>query len=275
MLLLLSMTIPAFLIGWLVFGLWGALVGLGIAAAVIFWSFRGGDEDILLAYNAMPTQDYKLVNMTKRLANEAGIPEPTLYMVKTSSYTPNAFSIGKTPDNSSICLTGPVLSLRDDEIEAVIAHEIAHIRNRDGRIRMMSAKLAGRISRRAQSSYQSLFLYGDFQEETDFKNKLSIMISAPIAALVIRIANPGEKEFETDYLAARLSMKPRALASALRKIEEDVRRRPVKGNAPVSTAHLWTVNPLHDDWFTRLFSTHPRTEERIKRLLDMDVSESI
>ncbi len=261
--------------GWLIGGIWGGLIGLVLAAAINLWAYWYSDRVVLRIYNAQPTKDYKLTRMAERLAKEAKIPAPKIYMVKTSNMVPNAFATGRNPKNAAICLTGGLLSLKDDEIEAVMAHEMAHIKNHDTLVQMMAATIAGAVSYLAQIGYWSLFFYDDSGGRGNVLSVILVVIFAPLAALLLKLAISRNREFGADYVGAHISKKPRALASALKKIDQMSRERPMTIKGGSATSHLWIVNPLKPDWFNRLFSTHPDTEERIKRLVDLDIGESI
>ncbi len=275
MLLFLSLVMILVGAGWLIGGIWGGLIGLALAAGINLWAYWYSDRIVLRIYKAEPTNDYKLTGMAKKLAKEAGIPAPRIYMVKASSMVPNAFATGRNPENASICLTGGMLSLDDDEIEAVMAHEMAHIKNRDTLVQMMAATIAGAVSYLAQIGYWSLFVYDDSGGRGNILSVILVVIFAPIAAILLKLAISRNREFGADYTGAHLSRKPRALASALKKIDQLSRERPMTIKGGSATSHLWIVNPLKPDWFNGLFSTHPDTEERIKRLVDLDVGEKI
>lgn len=275
MLFFLSLVMILIGAGWLIGGIWGGLIGLGLAAGINLWAYWYSDRIVLRIYNAQPTKDYKLTRMAERLAKEAGIPAPRICMVKTSGMVPNAFATGRNPENASICLTGGLLSLDDDEIEAVMAHEMAHIKNRDTMIQMMAATIAGAVSYLAQIGYWSLFVYDDSGGRGNVFSVILVVIFAPIAAILLKLAISRSREFSADCAGARISKKPRALASALKKIDQLSRERPMAIKGGSATSHLWIVNPLRPDWFNRLFSTHPETEERIKRLIDLDVGDKI
>jgi len=261
--------------GWLIGGFWGGLIGLGLATGINFWAYWYSDRIVLKLYRAETTQDYKLIKMAKRLAKNAGIPVPAICMIKTDNTVPNAFATGRNPENGVICLTGGLLSLKDDEIEAVMAHEMAHIKNRDTLIQMMTATIAGAVSYLAQIGYWSLFFYDDSGDRNNIVSVILVVVFAPIAALLVKLAISRNREFVADLIGAHISKKPRALASALKKIEVISKENPINIKGGSATSHLWIINPLKQDWFNKLFSTHPPTEDRIRRLIDLDVSERI
>ena len=161
-----------------------------------------------------------------------------------------------------------MLKLEREEIEGVLAHEIAHIKNRDTLVQVMAATIAGAIAYLAQMAYWSLFFHGDTREEGNLIGLLAIVIFAPLAALLLRLALSRSREYAADYKGALLTKRPRALASALEKIDRMVKEKPLK-NMSSATSHLFIVNPFKRDWFNNLFSTHPPVEERVRRLREM------
>ena len=149
------------------------------------------------------------------------------------------------------------------EIEAVLAHEMGHIKNRDTLVATAAAVLAGSISFIAQIGYWSIFI-GDRQDQTNILGLLAIMIFAPLAAILIRLAISRSREYSADYTGVMISKKPKSLVSALTKISHSTREHSLSGSS--ATSHLWIVNPFHKDWFTGLFSTHPPIKKRINRI---------
>lgn len=268
MLLSMLTAILAF-VGWLVGGFIGAALAIVLAFAINFAVYWKSDSIILRMYRAEPMDDYKIKKMLKGLSREAKIPVPRLYMIKTSHFMPNAFATGRNPKNAAVAITGSLLDLKDDEIEAVLAHEVAHIRNRDTLANMIAATLGGAIAYLAQMGYWYLFLEGgDMRSGSHLTGMVLIVIFAPLSAFMIRMAISRSMEFRADYFAALITKRPRSLARALEKIDDAVSQKPLKGSA--ATSSLWIGNPFKQDWFTRLFSTHPSTRERIKRLIEME-----
>jgi len=275
--MLLFLSLVAILVGagWLIGGIWGGLIGLVLAAGINLWAYWYSDRIVLNLYKAELTQDYKIINMAKKLAKKAGIPVPAIYMIKTKNTVPNAFATGRNPENAAICLTGGLLSLEDDEIEAVMAHEMAHIKNRDTLVQMMTATIAGAVSYLAQIGYWSLFFYDDSGGRNNILSVILVVVFTPLAALLVKLAISRNREFGADFTGAYISKKPRALASALKKIEVISKESPIKIKGGSATSHLWIINPLKPDWFNKLFSTHPATEDRVRILMDLDVSDKI
>ena len=270
MIMMLTTLIALFaLVGLLIGGPIGAALALGVALAMNLAVFWKSDVIILRMYQAEPSNDYKLKKMLKHLAREAGIPVPRLYIIKTTHFIPNAFATGRDPHNAAIAVTGSLLSLKNDEIEAVLAHEIGHIRNRDTLTNMLAATIGGGIAFLAQMGYFYMYFQGgEMRSGSHFTGLLLIVIFAPLAALLIRLAISRQMEYRADYLAALFTKRPRSLARALEKIQDAANQNQLKGNA--ATSHLWIANPYHGDWFTRLFSTHPPIKDRMKKLLELE-----
>ncbi len=255
-------------IGWLLGGFWGTTIALVLAIAINFGSYWYSDSIVLRMYNAKPTKNVLLENMVKKLAREADLPVPKIYMIETKEPVPNAFATGRDPGHSAIAVTSGLLNLEHDEIEAVIAHEMGHIKNRDMMIACMAAAIAGAIAYVAQIAYWSMFIGNRRQGESSLLLMAVIVILAPIAAIVIRLAISRGREFKADYTSALITKRPRALASALRKISGSLEDRTIKG--PAATSNLWIVNPFRGNWFSNMFSTHPPVRERIRRLENLD-----
>lgn len=255
--------------GWFFGGFGGMLIALIFAILINFASYWYSDKIVLKIYNAKPTRDEELNSLVKKLAQEAKIPKPRVYIVPTE--VPNAFATGRNPEHAVIAVTHGLSSLDKEEMEGVLAHEISHIRNRDILISTVAATVAGAISYLAQIGYWSLFFGGGRRGEGSIFGLIFIIIFAPLAALIIRMAISRSREYKADFTAGILTKKPLALASALKKISAIARQRPIQGST--ATSHLWIVNPFHTDWFTGLFATHPPVESRVKRLERMGSKE--
>jgi heat shock protein HtpX len=215
-----------------------------------------------------------LHNMVRNVAMQAGIPMPRVYMIPNPA--PNAFATGRGPDNAAVAVTdGIVKLLQPDELEGVIAHEIAHIKNRDILIGTIAATLAGAIGYLANMAQWAL-IFGGFgrsgNEEGDgsLAGSLATILLAPIIALIIQLAISRAREYKADETGARLTRRPLSLASALEKISYGAQR--ISFDANPGTAHMFIMNPLRGG-LAGLFSTHPPVEERVERLkrLSMEV----
>ncbi|MBL7160683.1 MAG: M48 family metalloprotease [Candidatus Aenigmarchaeota archaeon] len=247
-------------VGWLIAGPLGTLAALIIAIVINIGTYMYSDRLVLKMYRAEPFENEKVQRMLSYLADEAKIPTPRLFIIKSPIL--NAFATGRSPRNAVVAVTEGLLALEEDELQGVLAHEIAHIKNRDMLVSALAATIAGAIAYVAHIGYFSLF-FGNSQEKSPL-SLIFIIIFAPLAAFLVRLAVSRSREFGADWTGALLTKKPEALASALRKISTTAREHPIQGS--VATSHLWIVNPFKQDWFTSLFSTHPPLEKRIERL---------
>ena len=250
------------------------LLALLINLATYWYS----DSLILKMYRARVLREDEnpsLQNMVTNLSMQAGIPKPKVAMIPSD--TPNAFATGRSPSSSSIAITnGAQELLSEDELEGVLAHEISHIKNRDTLIMVLAAAIAGAIGYMAFAARWSLFMGGNRRNDGGgaIIGLILLAILIPLAALIIRLAISRGREYMADQGGASYSGKPGSLANALEKIEGHVKRRPVKGGNP-ATSHLFIVNPFRGDSITSIFSTHPPTGERIKRLREMERTRSV
>lgn len=248
----------------LLVGLWlggvvGLSVGLGLALILNLSVFYKSDSWILNLYKAkkIRKKDYpEIYSSVEELCKKADISVPKVYIINKK--VPNAFAVGRDPEHSSIALTNGLLSkLSVDEIESVIAHEISHIKHRDTLINMIASVLGTAIT---YLSY--LFLFNDQRN-----GGILMFILAPLSAGLIRMAISRGREFYADKGAGELK-DPTSLASALEKIESYNKDSNIKGNP--STSNIFIVNPFRGK-INNLFSTHPSTEERVRRLRNMTV----
>ena len=261
--LLLGLLTGMFLaVGYALGGIAGMSAALIFAGLMNFFAYWHSDRIVLAMYGAKPLSDSEIEAMVEKLAKEARIPVPKLFIAELR--VPNAFATGRNPEHAAICVTrGLVELLERDEIEAVLSHEIAHIKNRDTLVSTLAATLGGAISYLAQIAWFSLF--GEDEREAIFL--LPLLILAPLAATIIQLAISRGREFLADRTGAMLCKKPLSLASALRKISGIAEANPLRGN--FATSHLWIVNPFSSDSFAKLFSTHPPVEERVKKLEEL------
>jgi len=255
----------------------GMVIALIMAALMNFGSWFYSDRIVLSMYGARevsPEEAPELHAIVERLARNAGIPKPKVAIVPMD--IPNAFATGRDPEHSVVCVTTKLLELLNrDEVEGVLSHEIGHIINRDTLIQAVAATIAGAITMLANmGQWALLFGFGKDEDEgwAETIGLLLMVILAPIAALLIQMAISRSREFKADATGARISGKPEALASALEKLEAYSRHIPqsiVKAEVRPATSHLFIVNPFKGDTLAVLFSTHPPTRERVRRLLDM------
>jgi len=258
-------------IGWAVgtyfIGNWyaGLIFFLGIAAAMNLISYFFSSKIVLWSYKVKlvsETESPRLYRIVKGIADRSGLPMPKIGIVPTQ--TPNAFATGRNPRNAVVCATEGIMKLLDDnELEGVLAHEMAHVKDRDILVMTVAATLAGAISFAARwAFYGSLF--GDRRDGGGWI-MIVVAITAPIAALLVQLAISRSREYKADREGAMLIGKPLFLAKALEKLEKENRRRPMTFGNPASSG-LWIVNPFSGGGFMSLFSTHPPMAERIKRL---------
>ncbi len=248
-------------IGWLLGGIEGMTLGLGVAILTNFIMYFWSDKIVLRMYRAKPLQDAKLNKMIEDLAKKAGVPMPKTYMIELD--VPNAFATGRNPKHSAVAVTrGLTNSLTHDEIEGVLAHEISHIKHRDILISTLAATVAG-----ALAWVSHIFWYSTDRNNRNAFTFLLLFVLVPIAATLIRLAITRAREYHADTGGAQLT-DPLKLASALEKIGAVAKARPLKKGNP-STAHMFIVNPFNANMLIRLFSTHPPIEERVARLRAM------
>jgi len=265
------LTVILVLGGSLLFGRTGLVLGLLLALVFNGSAYFLGDRIALAAAQAQevtPAEAPLLYGLADRLAAQYRVPRPRVYVSPDPS--PNAFATGRNPSHASICVNQGLLQILDqEELYGVLAHEFAHVKNRDILISTVVAVLAGAITLLAQIGQWGLF-WGGGQEE-DNQNPLALIgvllfvVLGPIAALLIQLAISRSREYEADHTGAEVSHDPLALASALRKLGRATQVVPSQTAQP-AFAHLYLVNPLSGRSFSSFFSTHPPLEKRIQRL---------
>jgi heat shock protein HtpX len=246
----------------------GAMLGLMMAMVMNIGSWFFSDKMALAAYRAQPlsaTEAPELHQMVQRLTNRAGMPMPAIYLIPGSS--PNAFATGRDPDHAAVAVTQGILEmLPGDELEAVIAHELSHIRNRDTLTQAVAATIASTISWAAQSLQYAMMWSGGRDDERG-PNPLVMMVTivvAPLAATVIQLGISRTREFAADEGAARLTGDARALSRALARLDSGAASMPMQGNPAYQP--LLIMNGPARGMLANLFSTHPSTADRIARL---------
>ncbi|MBX3028247.1 zinc metalloprotease HtpX [bacterium] len=251
----------------------GMVIGLGMAIVMNVGSYWYSDKIVLRMYGAQPideTQAPELYSIVRTLAQAAQIPMPKVYVIPEQA--PNAFATGRNPEHAAVaCTEGLLRLLNRDEITAVLAHELGHVRNRDTLIMVVAATLGGAISMIANIAQWGLIFGGGRSNNDEGGHPAAALIGiivAPLAAMLIQMAISRSREFLADEQGARLSGQPLALCSALRKIEGYAKQAPMQHGSP-ATAHLFIINPFTAGAFAKLFSTHPSTDERIARLEQM------
>jgi len=262
--------------GWAIGTVWlndwvgGILIFLVLAAAMNAISYFASDRIVLWSYRAKLVTEaeapglYRIVRQVTQMAN---LPMPKVAIVPTQ--TPNAFATGRNPQHAVVAVTDGILHLlSEDELRGVLAHEMSHVSNRDILVMSVAATLAGAISFMARMFWwNSLFGGSRDRNGNGLATILAFvgMLLAPIAALLVQLAISRSREYKADYTGAKTIGQPLALASALEKLEEANRRRPIGFGSPASQS-LFIVNPFSGGAFVRIFRTHPPIEERVARL---------
>ena len=273
-LLLAGMTGLFLAIGFLLGGESGMVIALMVAVALNFFAYWNSDKMLLRMYGATQVDRRtapELYGIVEQLADRAGLPMPRVYVIDNPQ--PNAFATGRNPENAAVAATtGLLRSLSAEEIAGVMAHELAHVKNRDTLIMTITATIAGAIGMLANFA----MFFGASRDSNGNNNAMGavggilIMILAPIAAMLVQLAISRSREYEADRGGAEISGHPLWLAGALGKLEQaaHVVDNPQAENNP-ATAHLFIVNPLHARSVGALFSSHPPMAERIRRLRAM------
>jgi heat shock protein HtpX len=255
-------------VGYLVGGTGGMLIALVIAAGLNVFSWWNSGDMVLSSYDAQEFDERsapEFHRIVRDLAARASLPMPKVYLINSDQ--PNAFATGRSPDNAAVAAsTGLLQRLTPDEVAGVMAHELAHIENRDTLTMTITATIAGAISMLGNFAF---FFTGsrDERHPFGFVGALVAMIVAPFAAMLVQMAISRTREYAADKRGAEISGKPLSLASALKKIESAAHQIPNDyAEANPATAHMFIINPLSGQGMDNLFSTHPNTENRIAAL---------
>ncbi|MFQ3623224.1 MAG: zinc metalloprotease HtpX [Acetobacteraceae bacterium] len=260
-------------VGFMLGGEQGALLALLFAGGMNLFAWWNSDRMVLRMAGARPigpADAPRLYAMTESLARRAGLPMPALYVIEEDQ--PNAFATGRDPANAAVAVnTGLIRQLSEEEVAGVIAHELAHIKNRDTLIMTVTATLAGAIGMLAQ--FGVLFRGSGESRSTPFGpiGLILMLILAPLAAMLVQMAISRSREYEADRVGAEICGSPRALASALQRLQalaQRIENRHAEANPAL--AHLFIVNPLSGARMDNLFSTHPNTENRVRALLALE-----
>jgi heat shock protein HtpX len=252
----------------------GALLFFLIAMGMNLFGYFNSDKIAIKMTRSYPVSEAEapeLYDMVRRLSQRAGIPMPKLYV--TPSDQPNAFATGRNPSHSAVAVTEGIMRLLNrSEIEGVLAHELAHIKNRDVLVGTIAAALAGAITMIANVfQWAAIFGMGGDDEEGGggMIGGLIMAFLAPIAAMIIQMAISRSREYGADATGAQIAGSPQGLANALLKLESAARRIPMQANPAAS--HLFIVNPLSGASMAKLFSTHPPIEDRVEKLRSIRV----
>ncbi|OVE64492.1 protease HtpX [Clostridium diolis] len=269
LLLMSVLTILVVLIGRGIGGQSGMLMALVLALVMNGGSYWFSDKIALSMTGAKPltrNDNIEIYNMVEKLTANAGIPMPRLYI--TPSTQPNAFATGRNPKHSAVAVTQGLLNILNyEELEGVIAHELAHIKNRDVLISTIAAVMAGVITTMANwAQWALMFGMGNSDEEegSGFLAALPLIILGPIAAMLVQMAVSRSREYLADSTGARIAGHSRGLSKALLKLDQALRVIPMDVNPAAS--HMFIVNPLSAKRLMNLFSTHPTIEDRVRRL---------
>ena len=253
----------------------GLVLAFGISLLMNFGMYWFSDKLVLMSYRAKEATEEKaprLYAIVRKPSAQAELPMPKVYVIPGES--PNAFATGRNPEHAAVAATDGILGmLSEDELEGVIAHELAHVKHRDILTGTIVAAMAGAITFLTRMAmYASIFGGGSRdRENSNPVGEILLLILAPIAAMLIQFAVSRSREFAADEGGAKICGRPLSLANALRKLERGVERVPME-NAGTATAHMFIVNPLRGGGIMKLFSTHPPTEERIARLEKLAMS---
>jgi heat shock protein HtpX len=272
MILMVTLTLMLVFIGGLISGKTGMTFALIMAIGMNFITYWFSDRIILRMYGAQKISEAEapaLYGTVRRLAAKAELPMPKVYIMNEDQ--PNAFATGRNPEHGVIAVTTGIMKiLSQEELEGVIAHELAHIKHRDILVSTVAAAIAGAISYLAQMAQWSMLLGGRRENEEGGNSPvaaLAMMIVGPIAAMVVQMAISRSREYGADAGGASISGNPMHLAHALRKLQTASQQIPMEANP--ATSHLFIVSPLSGKSMLKLFSTHPPMEERIARLESM------
>jgi heat shock protein HtpX len=268
-LLMAAMTALLLVFGMMLGGETGIVIALVIAFGMNFFAYWNADKMVLSMHGAREVSEGEapeLYDIVRRLARRAELPMPKVYIIDSNQ--PNAFATGRNPENAAVAATTGLLRiLNHDEVEGVMAHELAHVKNRDTLTMTITATIAGAISMLANFA---LFFGGNRNNPLGIVGTILMMIPATMAAMLVQMAISRTREFAADREGAAICGKPLALANALARLHQGAAMNinPRAEENP-ATAHLFIVNPLKGGSIDSLFSTHPRMEDRIARLEEM------
>ncbi len=257
--------------GWLLGGRGGMMIALLVAVGMNLFAYWNADKMVLRMHNAREVDARTapdFYNLVARLAEQAQLPMPRVYVIDTDQ--PNAFATGRNPQNAAVAATTGLLSrLSAEEVAGVMAHELAHVRNRDTLIMTITATIAGALSMLA--NFGLFFGSGDNRNNPlGFIGVILTVILAPMAAMLVQMAISRSREYEADRVGAEICGRPLWLAAALEKIEAFSKRIDYgAAERNPATAHMFIINPLHAHAVDSLFSTHPKTANRVAALQRM------
>lgn len=267
--LLTALTLLLVFVGGTLGGNGGMVIALFMAAIMNLVSYWFSDKIVLAMYKAKEVsyaESPKLYQIVTKLTQQTNMPMPKVYIIPESA--PNAFATGRNPQHAAVAVTEGILSLlNNDELEGVLAHELAHVKNRDILISSIVAIIAGAISMLASMARWGAILGGGRSNDREGGSPLVFIVMsivAPIAAMIIQLAISRAREYEADAAGAQICGHPQSLANALKKLHIGTQRVPMEANP--STAHMFIVSPLTGGGILSLFSTHPPMKKRVERL---------
>ena len=268
-LLLAGMTGLFLAAGFMLGGEGGMLLALVVACSTNLFAYWNSDKMVLRMYGAQQVDERsapQLYRLVEQLARRAELPMPKVFIMENDQ--PNAFATGRNPENASVAATtGLLRNLNQEEIAGVMAYELAHVKNRDTLIMTITATIAGALSMLANFA---MFFGGNRDNTMGFIGVLLVAILAPVGAMIVQMAISRVRKYEADRIGAEIYERPLWLASALSKLEQGAA---VLDNGAAecnpATAHMFIVNPLHAHAADKLFSTHPNTANRIRRLREL------
>lgn len=264
------LTFILLLIGNAIGGQSGVVVALIMAGVMNFISYWFSDKIVLSIYGAQPVdENTHLYQLVEKLARTSELPMPKVYIINEAQ--PNAFATGRNPHNAAVAVTRGLMDMMDDyELAGVIGHELGHVHNRDILISTVAATMAGAIAFLANMAKWAA-IFGSSRDDEEGGNPIALIgiaIFAPMAAMLVQMAISRTREYKADRFGAKVSGNPQYLANALRKLDMYSRRIPMPSAAP-ATENMFIVSPLAGSKMANLFSTHPSTEDRIRRLEEM------
>jgi len=252
-------------------GAQGLVVAFGFAIIMNFISYWFSDKIVLKMYRAQEVgEEHRLWKVVRRLATQAGLPMPKVYVIPDMAA--NAFATGRNPEHAAVAATEGVLRLMNEqELEGVIAHELAHVKHRDILISSVAATIAAAIMMTARMA-QFAAMFGGMGDRRDREGSnpialLATIIFAPLAAMLVQAAISRSREFAADAGGAKIAGTPYGLMDALRKLESSSKQIPMDANP--ATAHMFIVKPFSGRGLLNMFSTHPPTEQRIQALMNL------
>ena len=258
--------------GYLIGGEGGMLIAFGLALAMNLFAYWNSDKVVLRMYRAREVTRAEapgFYGIVEQLAQKAGLPMPKVYLIENDQ--PNAFATGRNPENAAVAATTGLLNiLNHDEIAGVMAHELAHVRNRDTLTMTITATIAGAISMLANFAMFAGIFGGNRNNPLGIIGVLLVAILAPFAAMLVQMAISRTREYAADRAGAEICGHPLWLASALEKLERGAQQIDnERAEENPATAHMFIINPLHAHKVDSLFSTHPNTANRVQRLREM------